>query len=73
MKKREYPNPEELEAFPTNHLIDMLADSTSKYTRLLISAPHSEEFENTRDLILRIQEKLTTRSTQAGPAESDRA
>ena len=66
MKKRAYPGVKELRAFETEALIDMLSDSTSKYTRLLLSAPHSEEFEDTRDHILHIQEELTNRSAENG-------
>lgn len=50
-----FPAIKELELKDTTDLIDLLAELTTKYTRLLLSAPHSDEFESTRDAILRIQ------------------
>jgi hypothetical protein len=51
----EYPPIEELEMKDTTSLIDLLAELTTQYTKLLISAPHSDEFVLTRNAILRIQ------------------
>lgn len=66
MKKRESQKPERLENLRSDVLIDKLALSTTRYTRLLISAPHSDEFEYTKDLILSIQDELTRRSFKSG-------
>ena len=57
-----YPPIEELDLKDTVSLIDLLADLTTQYTRLLLSAPHSEEFETTRNAILRIQFVLKKRT-----------
>lgn len=71
-----YPKNEELNGMETEALIDLLADCTARYTRLLLTDPNGEEFTATRDIIQRIQGTLNGRIPVDGAIdnrESDRA
>jgi hypothetical protein len=71
-----YPKNEELDGIGTEALIDLLADCTARYTRLLLTDPNGEEYTATKDLIQRVQAALNGRIPVDGAIddrESDRA
>ena len=55
------PINEDLDGIETEKLIDILADCTSRYTRLLLTDPNGEEFAESRDKIQHIQDALRKR------------
>jgi len=52
------PTFQELEALDVSTLVDMLIEATTKYTQLLNKKERDEKFEDTKEIMTRIQTVL---------------